>query len=176
MLIGVISDTHDNLAGLKKAIRIFKDENVEMIIHCGDWCSPFTVDFFDKELQPLKIPVKSVIGNNPGDIKRILLTNNQKTNPIEWARRTTIDFAIDNQKAIIYHGEDPELLNALIDCHKYNVIFTGHTHAVRNEVINDILVLNPGSTSYSAEGGSISESSVAIYDSAANSAKIINFC
>lgn len=40
MLVGIITDTHDNLAGIQKAIQIFKEQKIEMLIHCGDWVSP----------------------------------------------------------------------------------------------------------------------------------------
>ena len=70
MIVGIISDTHDNLAGLQKAIQIFKERKIEMLIHCGDWVSPFTLEFFDREMKDLNVPIKSVVGNNPGDTKR----------------------------------------------------------------------------------------------------------
>jgi uncharacterized protein len=175
MLIGIISDIHDNLFGLKKAIQIFKDNKVEMIICCGDWVSPFTLEFFDKEMGQSSIPVKSVVGNNPGDTKRTMMSNNKMYNPIEWPKTETLKLDIDRKKAIIYHGDDYEILNALIDCQKYDVVFTGHTHSPRNEVIGKTLVLNPGSTSYACEGKIIDRASVATYNSRTNKAEIIYF-
>jgi len=83
MLVGIISDTHDNLPALKKAIQIFKENKIEMLIHCGDWVSPFVFEFFDVEMESLKIPVKTVVGNNPGDIKRTLMSNSQIHHQIE---------------------------------------------------------------------------------------------
>jgi len=74
MKLGIISDTHDRLESLAKAIEIFKKEKVEMIVHCGDWVSPFTIEFFDKYCQKvgLKVPVRSLIGNNKGDLERMI--------------------------------------------------------------------------------------------------------
>jgi len=175
MLVGIISDTHDNLLGLKKAIQIFKDNKIEILLHCGDWVSPFTLEFFDQEMKELNIPIKSVIGNNPGDIKRIIMNNSKMHNPIEWAKRNTLELNIDNKKCIIYHGHDHELLSALIDCQKYDIIFTGHTHNSRNEVIGKTLILNPGSTAYVSEGKIIDKASVAIYNSQTHKAEIIYF-
>lgn len=175
MLIGVISDTHDNLAGLQKAIKIFKERDVEMLVHCGDWVSPFTLEFFDEEMKGLEIPVKSVVGNNPGDTKRTLMSNTKMRNPIEWPKTVTTEFEIDGKKAIIYHGDDYALLDALINCQKYDIIFTGHTHAPRNEIVGKTLVLNPGSTSYACESKIIEKASVAIYDSQKSKAERIYF-
>lgn len=175
MIVGIISDTHDNLLGLKKAIQIFKDKKIEMLIHCGDWVSPFTFEFFDKEMRQLNIPVKSAVGNNPGDTKRTMMSNVNMHNPIEWPKTVTLKLDIEEKKAIVYHGDDYELLGALIDCQKYDIIFTGHTHRPRNEVVGRTLVLNPGSTSYACEGKIIKKASIAIYNSETNKAEIIYF-
>ncbi|HCL90984.1 MAG TPA: YfcE family phosphodiesterase, partial [Candidatus Atribacteria bacterium] len=42
MKIGIISDTHDNLPKIKKAVGIFNREKVELVLHAGDFVSPFT--------------------------------------------------------------------------------------------------------------------------------------
>ena len=36
MRIGVLSDTHNNIGNLLKALRFFRDEGIEKLIHCGD--------------------------------------------------------------------------------------------------------------------------------------------
>lgn len=175
MIIGVISDTHDNLVGLKKAIEIFKTKNIEMLIHCGDWVSPFALEFFDRLIEGLNIPVKSVVGNNPGDTKRTIMSNVSMKNPIEWPKTVTLSFDLDGKKAIVYHGDDREILAALIDCQKYDVILTGHTHTARNETVGKTLVLCPGSTSYACEGQILDKASIALYDTQKNQAEIIYF-
>lgn len=175
MRIGIISDTHDNLVGLKKAISIFKKKNIAMLIHCGDWVSPYTLEFFDREMQSLKIPIKSVVGNNPGDIKRTIMSNFNMKNPIEWAKKATLAFDIDGKKAIVYHGDDYEILKALINGQEYDIVFTGHTHSPRNECIGKTLVLNPGSTCYACEGELIHKASIALYNSITHKAEIIYF-
>jgi uncharacterized protein len=173
MLIGIISDTHDHLVGLRKAIQIFKKYKAEMIIHCGDWVSPFTLEFFDEEMKDFPVPIKSVVGNNPGDIKRTMSSNSQMKNPIEWAKRSTLDIEIGDKKAVVYHGDDHTLLQSLIDSQHYDLIFTGHTHQPRNEMIGKTLVVNPGSTAYAREGKIFNQASVAIYNSTKHQAEII---
>jgi hypothetical protein len=175
MLIGIISDTHDNLSGVKKAVQIFKENKVEMVIHCGDWVSPFTLEFFDKEMKDLKVPIKSVVGNNPGDTKRTMMNNGSMQNPIEWAKTVMLVMDIDGKKTVVYHGDDREILATLIDSQKYDIVFTGHTHAVRNEIVGKTLVLNPGNTCYACEGEITDKASVAIYDSKTNKAEITYF-
>jgi len=175
MIVGIISDTHDNLAGLQKAIQIFKERKIEMLIHCGDWVSPFTLEFFDKEMKDLNVPIKSVVGNNPGDTKRTIMSNDKMQNPIEWPKTVTLLLDLDGKKTIVYHGDDYAILDALIDSQKYDIVLTGHTHTPRNEVIGKTLVLNPGSTSYACEGKIIEKASVAIYNSQTNKAEVVYF-
>jgi putative phosphoesterase len=175
MLIGIITDTHDHLVGLQKAVEIFKKSKVEMVIHCGDWVSPFTLEFFDRQMEDLKVPVKSVVGNNPGDLKRTMMSNFKMKNPIEWAKTVMLELSIDGKNIVVYHGDDREILATLIDSQKYDVIFTGHTHASRNEVIGKTLVFNPGNTCYACEGHITDFASVGIYDSSTSKAEVIEF-
>ena len=42
MIIGLLSDTHDHIPNIRKAINRFKEENVELVLHAGDYVSPFT--------------------------------------------------------------------------------------------------------------------------------------
>ena len=36
MKIAIVSDTHNNWANFKKAIRWIKKEKIQLILHCGD--------------------------------------------------------------------------------------------------------------------------------------------
>ena len=64
MKVGVISDSHDNVKHMEKAVRIMKDEGVETIIHLGDAVSPFALIPL-KEIEARKI---YIFGNNDGEI------------------------------------------------------------------------------------------------------------
>ncbi|MFN2137547.1 MAG: metallophosphoesterase family protein, partial [Candidatus Promineifilaceae bacterium] len=43
MKLGVLSDTHNNLGNLQKALKIFEAEGVEQLLHCGDMADMLTV-------------------------------------------------------------------------------------------------------------------------------------
>ena len=175
MKVGVISDTHDRLESIKKAIDIFKKEKVGLIIHCGDWVSCYTLEYFDFVLKDYKVPVKSVFGNNEGDVKRLLERNSELINPIEFALKQVFEIKIGKRKVAVYHGQDNVILNALIKSKAYDSVFTGHTHIVKNTFVDNTLVLNPGSTCFAADSKIIKDASTAIYNSDSNSAKIIAF-
>ncbi|KAA0005879.1 MAG: YfcE family phosphodiesterase, partial [Thermoplasmata archaeon] len=61
--IGVISDSHDNMEAIKKAVEFFNENDVELVIHAGDIVSPFTADEFKK----LNCDMLLIYGNNDGD-------------------------------------------------------------------------------------------------------------
>lgn len=175
MKIGIFSDTHDRLENVEKALKIFEKNKVRLLIHCGDWVSPFTPFFLDHARGNFNVPIRSVFGNNEGDIKRIFEINSKLKYPIEFARDSTLELEIDGKKIIVYHGHDKTILNAIIKSNVYAVVFTGHTHIVRNETIGKTLVVNPGAVCFVVEGRIAKEASVAIYDSIPNSAQILKF-
>lgn len=175
MKVGVISDTHDHLTAIEKAVAIFKEHKVEQIVHCGDWVSPYSLALFGKLMEDWNIPVFSVLGNNEGDYRMIFKKNAELSHPIKFADVAVLELSFGGKNVAVYHGHDVPVLNALVLSEKYCAIFTGHTHVIRNENVHDVLILNPGSTSYFSEGKIIDTASVAIYDSDLNSADIITF-
>ncbi len=56
MLIAVMSDSHDNIWNLQKALGIVKEKGAEMIIHCGDFVAPFML----KELEEAGMVLRRV--------------------------------------------------------------------------------------------------------------------
>lgn len=167
MKIGVISDTHDQIGNIKRAVSILNHAEVELVVHCGDWVSPFTVNFLKK----LKCPIKGVFGNNDGDKFRHLLLDDNSIQ-VHYEDRFLFLQAGDRNIAV-WHGDYREITDALIDCRRYDAVFHGHTHRRENLMIGSTLSLNPGSflneTSEQVKGASF-----AIYDSVSHTAEIIN--
>ena len=62
MVIGIMSDTHDRLDAIDKAINYFNSQNVTDVLHAGDLVSPFVVPRFLE----LKSKLHFVWGNNEG--------------------------------------------------------------------------------------------------------------
>ena len=50
MKIGVMSDSHDNLPAIRRALARFEAEGAEAVIHAGDFVAPFSI----KELLKFK--------------------------------------------------------------------------------------------------------------------------
>lgn len=62
-LIGVISDTHDNLDKVRAAVHLFNRLDAELVVHCGDFVAQFVL----VELSKLKSRLHGVLGNCDGD-------------------------------------------------------------------------------------------------------------
>jgi uncharacterized protein len=44
--IGIISDTHDDIENVQEAINIFNKNEVNLVIHTGDYISPGVIQEF----------------------------------------------------------------------------------------------------------------------------------
>jgi uncharacterized protein len=44
--IGIISDTHDDIENVQEAINIFNKNEVNLVIHTGDYISPRVIQEF----------------------------------------------------------------------------------------------------------------------------------
>jgi uncharacterized protein len=164
MKIGVISDTHDQGANIRRAVEYFNQENVALVVHCGDWVAPFILYFF----QGLKAPLRGVFGNNDGDKFRHLAFKSRWGLDLEYEERF-LELELDTRHLAVFHGDYSGLVEGLVTCGKYDAVFHGHTHQRVNEHHGKTLSLNPGSlmeeTSPSVKGASF-----AIYDTVTNSA------
>ncbi len=139
-MIGIISDTHDNLKAVEKAVDRLNSLDLEMIIHAGDFIAPFTAI----ALKRLNAKLVGVFGNNDGEIAGLLKELPELTNLAE--------FEHNKKKFVVYHGTIKSFVDALVKSRKYDVVITGHTHAPHVKEEGGVLLINPGALSgYSAE-------------------------
>lgn len=169
MKIGVLSDTHDQGDLIRKAIERFNLEEVSWVFHCGDWVSPFILYFF----QDLKVPISGVFGNNDGDKFRHLVFKNKWNLDLSYEERFLAK-ELDGKKLAIFHGDYPDIVEALVSCGKYDAVFHGHTHRPINEYVGKTLSLNPGSLMQESSS-TVKGASIAIYDTMAHKANHIFF-
>jgi putative phosphoesterase len=157
MAIGIISDTHDDMARIKQAVEVFNEKGVSHVLHAGDLISPFTFEVLDS----LNCPFTGIFGNNDGD--RVLLRTKSRDNVHEQPHSLTIE----GKRIILVH--EPEVVEALADSRHYDVIVYGHTHTPDVRKVNGALVINPGKAARLHKG----ISTLAILDTAKMEAGII---
>lgn len=135
MLIGLISDTHDHVQRIKKAVNHFKKHNVDLVLHAGDYCSPFTIPHFSG------LPIKGILGNNDGDHYLLMQKFSEIGSELEGE---FVELEAGGRSIALYHGTYEGITGALRTCGRYDVVVSGHTHVTVNKTFGDTLALNPG--------------------------------
>jgi hypothetical protein len=135
MKIGVMSDSHDHMDNIRKAVQLFKDKKVNFVIHAGDYVNPGTIKLFNG------LKLIGIFGNNDGDKFRLISAFDQIGGEIKG---DFCELVQDGIKFAVYHGTEPQLKDALIECGKYDIVIYGHTHVLENMEVGKTLVLNPG--------------------------------
>ncbi|MCE4607143.1 MAG: metallophosphoesterase [Desulfurococcales archaeon] len=145
MLVGIMSDSHDNIPNVKKALTVFRENKVKAVIHLGDIVSPFTL----KELCSLEIPVYAVFGNNCGE--KILLSQVARECGVKLSHPPYQIELGENRvrRILLLHGfgskqQTVQLARILAKSGEYDAILFGHTHEPLIEKHGNTILLNPG--------------------------------
>lgn len=138
MKVGIISDTHDNLPLVDKAIERLNREKVDLVLHAGDYVAPFTV----KRFEGLEAKLIGVFGNNDGD-HRLLRERFVDLKAAE-VRGSFAEILTDGVKIALLHGEENDLLESLSNADYYDFLIHGHSHKVGTFSKGRTTIINPG--------------------------------
>jgi len=133
MKLGIIADTHDNMPKIARAVELFNDEAVDLVVHAGDFISPITAN----EFQRLNAPFIGVFGNNDGE--RLYLTERFKE--IGKIYPDYHEFTFGGKKGVVMH--EPKFIDALVKSELYDLVIYGHTHEIDIRE-GKTVVVNPG--------------------------------
>ena len=133
--IGVVSDTHNNLANVARIVELFNAAGVDRVVHTGDITQAKTLEV----LARLDVPLVGVYGNNDIGERDSLAAAAQRLNHhfvdgpllLEWAGR----------RIVVVH--DPLDLGELSPS-RCDVALHGHDHRLTLEKRDGVLVFNPG--------------------------------
>jgi uncharacterized protein len=158
-MIGILSDTHDNLTRVREAVRLFNDAGCDLVVHAGDFVAPFTAE----ELRNLRAPVKAVYGNCDGE-RAGLARSFQGLGEI---RAAPLRFSHAGLRFLVCHLDS--LIGRYVASKAHDVVIYGHTHRALVEPRDGVLLINPGE----AGGWLRGKATVALFDPAALAAEII---
>jgi len=134
--IGIISDTHNDVAMVKKAVTVFKARGVDLVVHAGDLTSPKIMELFTD------LPCRFVLGNCDLDAEAI----NDKARDLGFGCvEESCDFTAGGKRVLLFHGNDIPSFRKAVSSGIYDYIIKGHTHIFENYVSNKTRVINPGS-------------------------------
>ena len=150
MKIGIIADTHGNVAGWDAAVEVALDGS-DLLIHCGDvlYHGPkfAPAPAYDPMALAARIndshcPVLIARGNGDSDVDQLVL---------EVPLQSPYVFAqIEGLRILVAHGhiQPPEGLVPLAQQWRIDLLLTGHTHVPSVARHDDLLHVNPGTVTY----------------------------
>ena len=172
MKIGLLSDTHGDLAAFEKAYEFLEDSDV--IMHSGDLFYHGLFNSIKDTYNPLELsklvnkikkPVIFSRGNCDSEVDQLAVDFNI-LDPVRI-------FCHNENIIYLHHGHkknDEDLLD-LSKKFRFNIVVSGHTHICRIEKKENVIFINPGSPSLPKSGN---PPSVGIIDFNKNEIKIIN--
>jgi len=136
MIIGLISDTHDRLPLIERAVKRLKEERVKLVLHAGDYISPFTA----KPFANLDAPIIGVFGNNCAETETLRRVYSEVGADL---RGYFAEVEEDGLRIALTHGHlKSEMDKAMGD--GYDVVVRGHSHRASVREEKGILIINPG--------------------------------
>ncbi|MEM6542713.1 MAG: YfcE family phosphodiesterase [Bacteroidota bacterium] len=138
MKVALISDIHDNIRNLQKVLATPALQATEVLLCCGDLCSPFIVHLLGKAYSK---PIHIVLGNNDGDVAAII-RNSRKYSNIhvhgEYFKGTL-------GERTIAMNHYPDKARIIAQNGGFDIVCYGHDQTVVNdEMVGNTLLVNPG--------------------------------
>lgn len=130
MRIGVLSDTHDRLPPLDRALADFGRRGVEAVIHAGDIVAPFAA----KRLGIWAGKLYVIYGNNDGERTGL-------RGVLQQIQDGPLRLELGGRRILVHHFVDWCTPADIADA---DIIITGHNHKVAKELRDGKLFLNPG--------------------------------
>lgn len=136
MIIGVLSDTHDELSNLLVALETFRNAHIETVIHCGDLTGLEMVSHFEGFRT---IYTHGNMDHVTGTIKKRF----EKMRRDNYAG-SVFRGQLDGIPVAATHSHIESKLMDLVRSQRFQWVFHGHTHQKRDEVIHSVRIVNPG--------------------------------
>lgn len=152
MLLGLLSDTHDDVHATRRALAWFREADVDHVLHLGDVTSPATLELFDG----LRLHV--VRGNMDHDAAGI----RRAAEALDPAASfdDVHDLVLGDRRVGMIHGHDHPRLAGMVQSGAFDLVLHGHTHVFRDERAGPTRIVNPGAVHGPRDG----TPSVCLYD------------
>ncbi len=137
MLIAILSDSHDHIPNLYRAVEAANRERAEVLIHCGDLISPFMLP----RLHAFNGVVHLIYGNNAGDQHMI---SSRCATMFENITHHGLQGELELDGLTICFIHYPQTARALALTGEYDIVCCGHNHIPAVERYDQCLLLNPG--------------------------------
>lgn len=135
MRLGILSDTHDELARTRVAVQILRDEGAAALIHCGDLTSPPVVEAM------AVLPCWFVFGNHDADTVPALRLAAAEFGPICLGWGGVVE--LGGRLIGVTHGHmTTDVRRVLADQPEF--MMSGHSHLSSDTMVGSVRRINPG--------------------------------
>jgi len=131
-----MSDSHDNMPAIRRAVELIKDAGCDLLIHAGDFVAPFAA----KELQKAGCRVKAVFGNCDGEKNGLA----GAIEPFGMIQKAPLILNYNDINILVTHLDKP--VKEYAAKQRYDVVIFGHTHMSEVRKTGKTLIINPGET------------------------------
>jgi putative phosphoesterase len=135
MKVGLLADTHDRVPAIAELIQKMQERGVSLVMHAGDYCSPFSLEPFLTS----NIALLGIFGRNDGDPEGLKATAARGVGMELY--ESPHSFEVAGQRILIVHDLG-EVNRRSIESHRY--VVHGFTHKQETITRGKTLVVNPG--------------------------------
>ncbi|MEO8194379.1 MAG: YfcE family phosphodiesterase [Gemmatimonadales bacterium] len=130
-----MSDTHDRLPAIAELLAIMVSKGVSLVMHAGDYCSPFSLNPFNDS----NVALLGIFGRNDGDPEGLKATAARGVGMELY--ESPHSFEVSGQRILIVHDLG-EVNRRSIDAHRF--VVHGFTHKQETVERDSTLLVNPG--------------------------------
>lgn len=135
MRLGILSDTHDELARTERAVGMLRDAGADALVHCGDLAGPPIV----RALAVL--PSWFVFGNHDADFVPVLRTAAAEFGPVCLGWGGVVE--LGGRRVGVAHGHMTTDVRQLLAA-RPDFLLSGHSHFPSDVVVCGVRRINPG--------------------------------
>jgi putative phosphoesterase len=135
MILGILSDTHDELARTERAVRMLCDAGAEALVHCGDLASPPIVRAC------ACLPLYFVLGNHDADAVPELRQAASECGATCLGWGGTIE--LGGKRVGVVHGHLTSDIRRVL-AERPDYLLSGHLHAPFDLNDGSVRRINPG--------------------------------
>jgi len=135
MLVGLMSDSHDRVPAIRELATRLAAKGVELVLHAGDFCAPFSLAPF----RDLNLPLACLFVINDGDHEGLKAYAAMGMGMELYESPHSMDVA--GHRIMLVHDVG-ELAQRSIETHA--IIVHGFTHRSEMKERGDTLLINPG--------------------------------
>lgn len=135
--IAIITDSHDQIAGLERSLAAANAAAAVALLHCGDLCAPFMLNLMGERFGG---PIHVVFGNNDGD-GRLLQTIASRHAHVTL-HGIYAELTVEGRQIAMIHY--PEPARRIAQAEQLDLVCYGHDHTQHLERVGRTWLLNPG--------------------------------